>query len=317
MMAGEEQKPVDTGVSVAAPVAADQAAPAIPAASAAPVAAQAPTAAVAEAVGAAQSDAPKADEPTFRETLLEREDADRKAAKTAKAAKRADKPAEAAKPETATPEEKAAADKPKEEPKPGEKAAEAKPAEPAAVIDIDKHEFKIPETIKADPETLGKFKGILKEALANPAEAGQKLLDLHAEAATAFAAQTRRDQFKTFNDTTAAWDKKVLADVEFGGAGHATASAAVARARDALISSAPYGSAKYKSDLAEYEEFIRNTGAGSHPAMWRILHNAAAIIDEPQARDLPAHIGPVKNAGKPPRGSIYSEESRQKMNGAN
>src|ERR1700690_2798251 len=113
MMAGEEQKPVDTGVSVAAPVAAEQAAPAQPAASAAPVAAQAPTASELAAVGAALSDAPKADEPTFRETLLEREDADRKAAEAAKVAKPADKPTEAPKPETAKPEEKAAADKPK------------------------------------------------------------------------------------------------------------------------------------------------------------------------------------------------------------
>ena len=57
------------------------------------------------------------------------------------------------------------------------------------------------------------------------------------------------------------------------------------------------------------------TGAGSWPAFWRMLHNAARFIDEPQARNIPTDIKPPKTNGRSPRGSMYSEESRQKMNG--
>jgi len=302
----------NTNPPIAAPIPVAAEAPQSP--PAAPAAASEVSLLAAAAPGAAPSTppeeaAPKPEQPpAFRETLLEREDAARKAAAAPEPEVKPDAPDAAKAGEAAKPEAPA-----KSEAKP-EGQQPPKP-EVAPTVDLDKYEFKIPETVKADPAAIGEFKSILKEGLANPAEAGQKLLDLYAKAATEFAAQTRRDQFDVFNATTAAWDKKVLADPEFGGAGHATASAAVARVRDALISSAPFGSAKYKADLAEYEEFVRVTGAGSHPALWRILHNAAAFVDQPQASSLPVDIKPPRNIGRPPRGSMYSEESRQKMNG--
>lgn len=284
--------------AVAAPIEPVAAAPQAPAAEAPIVDAPKPV--------EAAPDAPAAEEPKLTPTLLEKADAERKAASDAAAAKEAEKPAEPA-PDKAKDDAAKAADpaKPEEVAKPPEGA-------PAEILT---HAFELPETLRADNERMDAFRGILKETALDPVAAGQKLIDMHAEAMNAFAAETLRNQITTFNKTKADWETRILADPEFGGSGHQTATQAVARARDNLISSARPGTEQYKRDLAEYEEFVSVTGAGSHPAFWRMLHNAARFVDEPQARSIPTDIKPPKGIGRNPRGTMYSEESRQKMNG--
>lgn len=247
-------------------------------------------------------------EPKLEPTLLERLDKER-ADKEA-----ADKAAKPAEPEAKT--------EPKVEAKPEDKPVEPKTADlpvvespPIAPIE---YKFELPEVLKADEKKLGTFRDLLGEGdVRVPAEKAQKLLNLHAEAMQEFAAQTRRDQFDIFNKTKAEGEKAIMADAEFGGAGFETASRAVARARDNLISSARPGTPQYERDRGEFDQFVAITGAGSFPAFWRILHNAARYLDEPQADSVPAEIRPPKGNGRAPKGGLYSEESRRKMSGAN
>lgn len=245
-------------------------------------------------------------EPKLEPTLLERLDQEAAAAKVAESKTeppKADAPAEAK-------ADDKPADKPAEPPK-VDAPVEAKPIEPF------EYKFELPEVLKADDKRIGEFTALLNEGGGRVTQEGaQKLLNMHAQAMQDYATQTRRDQFDTFNKTKAGWEKDILADEEFGGAGHQTATRAVARARDALISSARPGTKQYERDLKSFNEFQSITGAGSHPAFWRMLHNAARFIDEPQSASVAADIRPTKGNGKNPRGGMYSEESRNKMNGA-
>lgn len=224
-------------------------------------------------------------------------------------AKPADKPAEA-------PAEKPAEVKPepaKEPEKPADKPAEAKvepekAPEPVVVpYEPVKFEWELPATLKAEPERIEAFNAILNEAKL-PAElgkdVGQKLLALHNDAMAKYdevqRAETLRNQHKTFNEMRDGWNKDILSDAEFGGAGHETATRAVARARDALVSSHRVGTKEYQSDYAAMETFLRITGAGDHPVFWRILHNAARYVDEPQISDIPRNVRPVPTNGRAP-----------------
>ena len=238
-------------------------------------------------------------------------------------AKPAEVKPEADKPAVADDKPKPEADKPVEAP-----AAEVKPEEAAKPVEVAapepvKYEWELPALLKAAPERIEAFNAILNEAKL-PAEigkeAGQKLLGLHEQAmqtyADTLAQETLRNQHKAFNDMREGWNTEILADPEFGGAGHATATKAVARARDALVSSHPIGSKEYQADYAQMENFLRVTGAGDHPVMWRILHNAARYIDEPQAASIPTNISPPKGNGKAPKAGIYTHPSSQNMNNA-
>jgi hypothetical protein len=224
--------------------------------------------------------------PSERPTLLEKA-AEAAAAKDA--AKPEAKPAEID-PKAAKPDDKAAkpaADAAKAAEKPGEKAAAAaaKPAEPAApAAAIDFTKFRMPDALKdttADNPRMVEFSGALQEALANPQDAGQKLLDLHAAAMTEYAGQTLKNQIKAFNETRNGWAKDVMGDAQIGGAGHDTAMGAIARMRDMLVSTAQPGTKEYAADHKALDTFLRVTGAGDHPVFLRMLHNAARYFDEP------------------------------------
>ena len=268
-----------------------------------------------------------ADAPKLDKTLLEKFDED----KAAKAADEAKKAAEAApkkdeKKAEAKGEEKPG-DKPKEEAKPAEakpedkKADEAKAAEPAkdtAKPEPVTYEYKLPDTLKMDDALKAEVHTAFDTFRADPAKGAQALIDLHAKTmtdyATNYAAETLKNQFKVFNDTCRNWEKQVLADPELGGAGHETAMGAVARARDLTISSAKPGTPRYVAERKEFDDFLRTTGAGSHPAFMRMLHNAARYIDEPQASNQPlSEIKPPKGNGRSPGSRMYDHPSSQKV----
>ena len=262
-----------------------EAAPALPEPVAAPAPAaepvKAPEPALAPVVAADDLNAPPSERPTLLEKAAEAaaakdaakpgEKAAEVDAKAAKTDDKAAKPAEAAKPAVVA--------------KPGEKPAEAaKPtaAAPAAAIDFTK--FKLPDALKdttADNPRMVEFTGALQEALANPQDAGQKMLDLHAAAMTEYADQTLKNQIKAFNETRNGWAKDVMGDAQIGGAGHDTAMGAIARMRDMLVSTANPGTKEYAADHKALDTFLRVTGAGDHPVFLRMLHNAARYFDEP------------------------------------
>lgn len=187
------------------------------------------------------------------------------------------KPAAEAKPaEPAKPGE----EKPAEAAKPADaKAAEAAPAPPEKI----EWKFELPETIKADEPTMARFTGAL-DGLMKPetrAESAQSLLNQHNEAMIAYDKQLREGQIKAFNDTRAEWRKQVMADAQIGGAGHQTAMGAIARMRDMAISDARPGTPQYEADAKEFNDFLRITGAGDHPAYLKQLHRFARFFDEP------------------------------------
>jgi hypothetical protein len=286
------------------PAASPAAAPVEPVAAAAPPgpAAAAPAAGTTAPAASIEPAAPAAAEiaPAREPNLLEKVDAER--ADAAKAAKTAEA-AEPVKPEPAKTAESV-------------KTAEGKTAE-AAKVEPDKpveYKFEIPEFIKKDDPRIGAYTDILRENGVSP-EIGQKFLAMHAEALGEYAKHTLASQISSFENFCRDQEKLVMADPEFGGAGFNTAKQAVARARDALISSAQPGSQLYAQHMKEFNDFNRATGAGSHPAFWRMLHNAARFIDEPQASGIPTDIRPSKANGRAPKPSIYSEESQRKMGG--
>jgi hypothetical protein len=275
-----------------------------------------PAAEPAKAVEAA-ADAPKLDK-----TLLEKFD-EEKAAKAAEDAKKA-APAEAKKDDKKAESkgEEKPGDKPKEEAKKDEanpddaKADDKKPDEvkPEPVA----YEYTLPDTLKMDDATKAEVHTAFDAFRADPVKGAQALIDLHAktmtEYATNLASESLKNQFKVFNETCRNWEKQVLADPELGGAGHETAMGAVARARDLTISSAKPGTPRYEAERKEFDDFLRTTGAGSHPAFMRMLHNAARYIDEPQASNQPlSEIKPPKGNGKAPGSRMYDHPSSQKV----
>jgi len=200
------------------------------------------------------------------------------------------------KPEDATggkPAEGAAA-KPDEAP-----AAAAAPGEPV------KYEFKWPEGMKADEAAVKPYTDLLAEANVAP-EVGQKMLDLHVGEMTKYASQLARDQHTAWEKTRETWRDQVTADEQICGSGHKTAMTQIAAARDALVPEA---------DRKSFNEFLRVTGAGDHPAFLRMLHNAAKVINEPSRVALG---NPTKANGQRPgrRGlqSIYAENAAARSN---
>lgn len=250
---------------------------------------------------------------TDRPSLIE--GVDKPAAQIPEAPKPAEKPAQ-------VPADKPAEVKPepaKEEPKPAEKPAEVKPAdakvepekvaEPPAAPEPVKFEWDLPATLKAEPERIEAFNGILNEARL-PAElgktVGQKLLSLHNDAMARYdevqRAETLRNQHKAFNDMRDGWNRDVLAHPEIGGAGHDTAMKAIARVRDAAVSSYRPGTKEYQADYSAMENFLRVTGAGDHPVFLAMLHRMAPYYDEPQISETPKNVRPVPTNGRSPGG---------------
>jgi hypothetical protein len=256
------------------------------------------------------SEPAKVDAPALTPTLLEKFDSEKpkepvkeptEAAKPAADAKTADKGAEPGK------------EPAKEAAKPGEPEKLAEPAKPETI----EYAYTLPETLKMDDALKGKVHAAFDGFRADPAKGAQALIDLHAstmkEFTEQYAEQSLRNQFDVFNKTKATWEKDWLADPEIGGAGHRTALKAIARARDLGISSAVQGTPQYVADKAQFDQFLAITGAGSHPAFARLLHNLSRYLDEPQAESIPTEIKPPRNNGKAPKGGIYTHPSSANM----
>jgi hypothetical protein len=203
-----------------------------------------------------------------------------------------------------------------EEPKPADPATPtdpAKPAEAPPVVEAPKPEpiayqdFTLPEGVKVAPEALTEAK-VLFAAANIPQGQAQSLVDLHAKYASDYATHLAAEQHRIFNETRAGWRNEIMADEQIGGAGHQTAMAAIARARDMFVPAA---------NKDKFNEFLRVTGAGDHPEFLRLLHNAARRFDEPSVPTTQAK--PPPNIGKPPGrsgiSSLYTHPSSQRTAG--
>jgi hypothetical protein len=187
-----------------------------------------------------------------------------------------------------------------------EKPASETPAapEPVKLEPID-YKYAAPEGFEISDDRKGELTTALDAFRANPAEGAQALLDLHAKAMVEATEKIRGDQRETFNNTLQDWEKAVLADPIIGGAGHETAMQAIARARDFALSSVP--TSDRAGFRADFEHFLRATGAGSHPAFLKFVHAFSELVDEPQGSHQPTGILPPKDQGKAPKGARRSE----------
>jgi hypothetical protein len=238
----------------------------------------------------------------------------------------AEKPPEAkpvdAKPPDAKPAE---GDKPAEpakpaEPKPGEAVDPAKPAEgdKAAPLAAVEYKYALPENVKLPDPVKAELHGVLDAFRADPANV-QPLVDFYNTRVQEFAKEVETSNRRVFNEMRAENRKAIMADPVLGGSGHQTTAQAVARMRDLLIPKDMLQPRKFddgKPRLSVADEFLESTGAGDHPVLWHMLHNAARYLDEPQARDVPANVRPPKDIGKPPgRGRLRDLYNNKSSNG--
>ena len=257
-------------------VAAEAAAPAV---QAAPAVEQ--PASTSEAAGAAPAVEAHTDTPSFLETLTAAEPV----APTEPAAPTEPKPAEPAPTEAAAP------------------AEAQKPAEPAAPAVVTYEPFKLPEGVTADESALKAYGEVVgKHGV--PQEQAQALLDMHTKALTDYATNIAAEQHRAFADIRSQWRQKIAEDPELGGSGHQTTMRAVARMRDRYVP---------EQHRAEFDDFLRTTGAGDHPALIRLLHRVARDFDEP---GVPSQVGaPPKANGRQPGGigSLYTHPSSERL----
>ena len=191
---------------------------------------------------------------------------------------------------------------PPEPPKPAE---DAKPVEPEPI----KYEpFKLPEGTVADEPTLEKYTEILGKHRI-PQEAAQDLLDLYGSHITAAAqgmqVKLQETQHQAFSQMREGWANQIKSDPIMGGSGFETTQAAVARMAQRFVPS---------EDIPAFNELLRVTGAGDHPAFWRMLNNVAKVFDEPHMAPVPNN--PPRDRGNPRgSGSIYDHPSSPRRGG--
>ncbi|MDE2107015.1 MAG: hypothetical protein KGL39_57945 [Patescibacteria group bacterium] len=188
------------------------------------------------------------------------------------------------------------------EPKDG-KVAEAAPADADAAPALEPVDYfkdvKLPESITLDDTQRNDVTSALDLLRSGKhAEGVQKLMDAHNQAMTAYAEQVNRNQWAAFNQVNRDWQTAAMADPQIGGSGFDTAMGAIARMRDAFVSNARQGTPQYIADRKQFDDFLKATGAGNHPAFLKLLHNVARRMDEPALP--PAEARPTNNAGRPP-----------------
>jgi hypothetical protein len=184
-------------------------------------------------------------------------------------------------------------------------AAAEKPVEAVAQPLPTYEPFKLPDGITADPTRMAAYNEVLgKHAITQ--EVGQELVSLHTAAIQDMALHMAAEQHRAFADTRAEWREQIKSDERMGGSAFQTTQAAVARMRDMFVP---------ESDRAGFNEFLRVTGAGDHPAFWRVLLNAARHFDEPSlpppSPKPPTDIG--RNPAKGGRRSLYDHPSSTRV----
>jgi hypothetical protein len=146
---------------------------------------------------------------------------------------------------------------------------ETAPAEaPPAVTFTD---FSLPEGVTVNEVSMNTFKDVLSGELP-PQERGQRLIDMH------LAEIQRRDQaaadnqMNVWNETQAQWKEQVKADPELGGNRFNTTLQTCIGAVNR------YGGTD--AQITELKQALSFTGAGSNPAIIRLINNMAGALKE-------------------------------------
>lgn len=183
-------------------------------------------------------------------------------------------------------------------------AAGAEPAVVVPPVEPIAYELAVPEGFTVEPERMTELNALFNEARVPPEQAG-KLWAMHTDAMTRVAEHLASEQHRVWSATRSTWVKEVLSDPEIGGAGHDTAMQQIATARDRFVPAA---------ERAAFDEFLRTTGAGDHPAFLRMLYRAGAVVNEP-ANSAPPSIRPPP-APRAQRGMRYDHPTSGRHRGA-
>jgi hypothetical protein len=181
----------------------------------------------------------------------------------------------------------------KEDAKPVDPVSEVKVTEPVSLAD---YKFELPGGVEPDPASMSIYRDVLTKHNMS-AEVGQELLNLHATAIAKLGTDTLAQQHASFADVRKTWRTQVMSDEKIGGAGHQTAMSAIARVRDMAVPA---------EDRAAFDDFLRVTGAGDHPAFLKAFHNLARIYDEPKIPAVRGTPAPQPNTPANRRGVLYN-----------
>jgi hypothetical protein len=205
-------------------------------------------------------------------------------------------PASELKPHTETPTLMELAGKEEPPKTEGEAPPAAEPTQPRSY-----EPFTLPEGLALDPARVTEAATNLFAADNLPQERAQAYVDFHIAEMQRYAAAQAQQHHDQFANMRADWVKQVLADPEMGGNGHQTAMTSIAMARDLFVSAHPQTSEQYQREMAEFNDFLRITGAGDHPAFNRLMLNVARKWQEPAAPAIT--FKPPPDIGRRPNGA--------------
>lgn len=182
-------------------------------------------------------------------------------------------------------------------------AAAAKTAEPAAdksaaaevkqpegeAFSYAEHPLTLPEGVEFDEARLGEYDAVLAEHRLAP-EARQRLADLYIADRQAFADETAKAQWETFAKTRTTWREECAADPQFGGSAFETHKAAAIRMIEFAVPPA---------ERAEFNLFLRTTGAADHPQFFRMLNRFAKHFAQPAGSPPGLRPAPPQNRDVP------------------
>jgi len=169
---------------------------------------------------------------------------------------------------------------------------EPKAPEPVAAPAAPTYEFKFEDGFKAEPEQLTALSTALGKFNVDQ-ETAQGLVEMHQSALKKYAEAELTRQHMAFGSMRKEWVAQIKSDPVLGGAGFETTQRAVAEMRDKFVP---------KTDQPAFNEMLRVTGVGDHPAFWRLLHNAARFFKEPAMPPPNIQPPPGVSGAKP---SIY------------
>ncbi len=201
-----------------------------------------------------------------------------------------DKPAESAPAAPVANAPVEAAPAPEGDKKPDGEAAPVEPPKPEA----PRYEFKMPEGVVADAPVMSAYTNILGK-YNMPPEAGQELLDFHANQMTVYAERVAQSQQDQFSETRRGWVK------EF--------EKMAGNRRDTMLNDAKWAVMQFggdKKQVAELWNVLNFTGAGDHPAVIRAFANIAKASRE---RSAPQHGNPAVSAPTDPATRRYGKRA--------
>jgi hypothetical protein len=198
-----------------------------------------------------------------------------------------------------------------EAPKEGEK--DGKPAEIANKIDFKP--FVPPEGVKLDDARVTELQDVIARDMP-PQERRDALINMHIDEMKHYDGLLRQAQQDTFRETRMEWRKQLMADAELGGSGFETTKLTGAEMRDMFASRHKVGTEQYKQEMTEFNDMLRYTGVGDHPAFWRLLNNVGRRFKEPAAPQM--EFKPPPDLGRRPgekgrRGALYDHPTSGKM----